>query len=65
MRASSNSLFGSPSFTIEAHKQEDGRFTASVPAVPEVGEATAATEREAITAVQQKLDVWVKNGCRQ
>lgn len=62
MKISNDNLTGSPSFTISAHKGEDGRFTATCDSLPEMPSVIEDDEIDAIRSMRRQLEVYVMTG---
>ena len=62
MQRCTDTLTGSPSFTLQTKKLEDGRYEATCLSLPKVAGEVAASEVDAIRALQRKVEGLVIRG---
>lgn len=63
--ACTDSIVGSPSFSFEVHKLEEGGFEARCVSNLELPSAKGETEIEAIRNAQLIVQDWVTSGCKR
>lgn len=64
MNRCSDSIAGSPSFTLSTRRLDDGRFAAKCDSLPEIKEIVGDTEAEAIRAVRMVVERHIVSGGR-